>query len=50
MLAITLKQNEKRTAKEIPEYFIICNRSRQLFDEWIQLNVNNLVNGDIRCN
>lgn len=36
--------------KKILEYFIICNRSRQLFDEWIQLNMNNLVNGDIICN
>lgn len=39
------------TPQELVEYFIICNISRrQVFDEWGQLNMNNLVNGDIRCN
>lgn len=45
------KTEWEATPQEHAEYFIICNISRrQVFDEWGQLNMNNLVNGDIRCN
>lgn len=45
------KTEWEATPQELVEYFIICNISRrQVFDEWGQLNMNNLVNGDIRCN